>query len=91
MKTYTGLIKFKLASLPASQSKIHSNINQNIIYVVNKQIPAKLESMRGLRPIRSTSHTPTRVKMKLMLAVIADNQMAVCWLLIPAILIMEAL
>ena len=53
--------------------------------------PARLDSMSGLRPMRSTSHTPTKVKKKLMPAVMAANQMAVCWLLMPAILMMEAL
>ena len=57
----------------------------------HKHTPARLKSRRGFRPMRSTSHTPTKVKEKLTPAVMAANQMAVCWLLTPAILMMEAL
>lgn len=41
-------------------------------------VPAKLQRIRRLRPIRSTNHTPTSVKTKLTPAVMAANQMAVC-------------
>ena len=53
--------------------------------------PSRLPSVRERLPILSTSHSPTKVKVKLTAAVTADSQMAASELFTPDILMMVAL